>query len=226
MFRHQLIHDIYITCANRRRNVHLYEPEIDVSGFDLVIDDLSSTLRFQLKSKMTDSSVRGWEIHKLLLRPTITHLNNLPFCSDSSGIGYMGGVILITGHASENAVTYSYSYTDALVISAINKGINPPTLPGQLNAVQTAFRELTQPDFNPDRIWIPQAAFWSFPSLDHILQFAGFNVNSTMTVRHHMLQCLSQLYCKECNDPICPNAEDSKRFVEGELTRFLATPAA
>jgi hypothetical protein len=194
MFRHDLLHAIYHECAKLHRNVHIYEPEIDVSGFDIVLDDLSNTLRFQLKSKMANVRTRKWKIHKTLLRPNSKCLNSLPFCPDSGGVGYMGGVILIRASVTNENLSYSYLYTDALVICALNKGIFAPTSQASKTAIYNTFKELTKPDYACVPIELPEASFWKFTSLKHLLQFAGLNIDSSNPVRDTLHRCVSSLY--------------------------------
>lgn len=224
MFRHQLLHDIYTTCAHMRKSVHLYEPEIDVSGFDLVVDNLLSTLRFQLKSKMSTSRTSSWDIHKILLRPNVRELNSLPFVPDSSGHGYMGGVILITATIADEKITYRYSYTDALVICAMNMGIAAPKHPISRQSVTATFKELTRPDFEPGQMKIPQAAFWKFSSLEKLLQFAGFHENSMLPVRFNLHRAISQWYLKECRDPLTPNRDRSAAMANQMVEEMLGLP--
>lgn len=223
MFRHQLLHEIYLTCAYKKRNVHVYEPEIDVSGFDMVIDDLQSTLRFQIKSKMSTSKASSWNIHKGLLRPNIESLNSLPFNPDSGGVGYMGGVILITATIKEDQVSYSYSYTDALVICAMNLNIGVPSQNAALHrSIAATFKELTRVDYRPALIKIPENVFWKFASLQKLLEFAGFDVSSMNPYRYNLHRALSQIYRMECKDPLRKTPEDAQEFAKAMISEMLA----
>ena len=193
MFRHDLLHRIYHECAIAQRNVHIYQPEIDVSGFDIVLDDLSNTLRFQLKSKLADAKTRRWNIHKTLLRPNLACLNSLPFSPDSGGAGYMGGVILICADLQGDEIKYSYLYTDALVICAMHEGIHGPSWAAGKKVIEDTFEELTQRDFQAGMMELPQTAFWRFASLKCLLEFAGLNVDSSNPVRQQVHRCVSSL---------------------------------
>lgn len=192
MMRHQLMHDIHLTFANHRQRIQIYEPEVDSFGYDIILDDLIRTRRIQLKTTLSTSTTSKWDIHKILLRPDHQHLNRLPFCPDSGGHGYMGGVILIRAHVDGDSVKYSYSYTDVLVICAIAAGVRPPSSSAQRRSVQTTFTELTRPDYRPGKISIRPPCFWTFNNLQPVLELAGFDLGHPVPPRHILMEAVGR----------------------------------
>ena len=218
MFRHDLLHGIYQACAAARKSVHIYEPEIDISGFDIVVDNLFRTLRFQLKSKLIGSATRAWSIHKTLLRPNLECLNSLPFIPGGEGAGYMGGVILIEADITEANIQYSYSYTDVLVICAKHASIFGPSSSLGKAAVTSIFKELVRPDLECKPMILKKEVFWKFSNLGNLLKFAGLSSD----VRDNFHLCVSSLHHRP---PMHGNkklsAEASRRLAESILRPLL-----
>lgn len=201
--RHHLLHEIHLAFARRSQRVQIYEPEVDTFGYDIILDDLITTRRIQLKTTLTTSSTSKWDIHKILLRPDIQHLNTLPFCPDSGGLGYMGGVILTSAYIEDDQIRYRYSYTDVLVICAIHAGVASPVNVSQRRSVDLTYRELIRPDYRPGKISVRMPCFWTFRSLRPVLMLAGFDLGASVDPRHMLLETVGR-FIRD------PHSEDTK----------------
>lgn len=191
--RHYLLHEIHLAFARYGQSVQIYEPEVDTFGYDIILDDLIRTRRIQLKTTLSVSTTSKWDIHKILLRPDVHHLNRLPFCPDSGGLGYMGGVILTSAHIVNDQIQYRYSYTDVLVICAIHAGVASPLGVSQRRSVEATYRELTRPDYRPGKISLRMPCFWTFRSIRPVLMLAGFDLGTTINPRHMLLEAVGRL---------------------------------
>lgn len=217
MMRHQMLHDIHLTFARFGKTIYSYEPEVDSGGFDIVIDDMLHSARFQLKTKLAGSSTSSWEIRGHLLRPDHDHLNHLPFSPDSYGIGYMGGVILSEARIEQGKIEYKHFYTDCLVILAQHFGIAPPSKKAERESVAKCFRELTKITTRPGKITLTKSCFWKFSSLRPIMALAGFQVGYCGHVRHVLLNAVSCLSSRPQRDRLFESKEQAIAAAESAL---------
>lgn len=217
MMRHQLLHDIHLTFAKLGRTIYSYEPEVDSGGFDIVIDDIMHSARFQLKTKLASSSTSTWKIRGHLLRPDNEHLNDLPFSPDSFGIGYMGGVILTEAKVEEGSIQYEHFYTDCLVILAQHFGISPPNAKPKRERVAKCFSELTRPTTQPGQITLSKSCFWKFGSLRPIMALAGFQAGYCGHVRNTLFNAVSYLSMKRQKNTSFTSNEQAIAAAEGAL---------
>jgi hypothetical protein len=192
MMRHQLMHDLYLTFARFGQRIQIYEPEVDAFGYDIILDDLIRTRRIQIKTKLATAHTGDWMVHKILLRPDITNLNMMPFSPDSGGHGYMGGIILTVADVSQDKVSYTYGYSDALVICARYYGVLAPTTSQQRRSLAATFRELTEPDYRPHRVRIRPPCFWSFSNLRPLLAVAGFDLGYSLHPRQILIDTVAR----------------------------------
>ena len=190
--RHQLMHDLHLTFARFGQCIQIYEPEVDASGYDIILDDLIRTRRIQLKTKLKTASTGIWKVHKILLRPDIASLNKMPFSPDSGGHGYMGGIILTVADSSGDEIRYTYRYSDALVICARHYGVLSPATAAERRSLDATFAELTEPDYRPNRVTIRPPCFWTFSSLRPILALAGFDLGYEVPPRQILIDTVAR----------------------------------
>lgn len=222
MMRHQLLHDIHLTFAKLGRHIYSYEPEVDSGGFDIVIDDMMRSARFQLKTKLASSSTSTWQIRGHLLRPDSQHLNYLPFSPDSYGLGYMGGVILSEAEVEGGNIKYQHFYTDCLVILAQHFGIFPPTTEPQRKRVAKCFGELIKPATQPGYITLSKSCFWKFESLRPIMALAGFQAGYCGDVRNALFDAVSYLSMKRQKNKSFKSNEQAIAVAETALAEILS----
>lgn len=220
MMRHQLLHDIHLTFARFGSPIYSYEPEVDSGGFDIVIDDMRRSARFQLKTKLASSGTSTWKIRGYLLRPDENHINYLPFSPDSFGIGYMGGVILTETKVEEGRIQYEHFYTDCLVILAQHFGISPPSAELQRRSVAKCFGELIKPTTKPGQITLTKSCFWKFSSLRPIMAMAGFQAGYCGHVRNTLFNAVSYLSMKRQKNTSFTSNEQAIRAAEAALSEI------
>lgn len=209
MMRYQLLYDIHLTFARLGRQIYSYEPQVDSGGFDIVIDDIMHSARFQLKTKLTNSSTNNWKVRGHLLRPDFDHINYLPFSPDSFGLGYMGGVILTEAKIEEGKIQYEHYYTDCLVILAQHFGILRPSAENQRKGIAKCYKELTTPKTRLGQITLTKSCFWKFGSLRPIMELAGFQAGYCSNVRHILFNAVSYLSMKRQKDRIFNSDEQA-----------------
>lgn len=221
MFRHRLLFDVHEAFARANAKVQVYDTEVDVAGFDVILDSLTSIRRFQLKTVASNAKTSVWKIHRYLLAPNIHILNHTPFASDSGGIGYMGGVILTVIEASERTVKIRYFYTDAFVIAAMQLGIFRPRHPNHARAVEAVFKLMTAPTYHKVLIKLRRCCFWEMSNIDSLLKVAGFHLQGD-AVSETLRESVAYL----CGRPRGVRFDSPRiaiRHAEGELRQHVVS---
>jgi hypothetical protein len=120
IFFNRLSFDLKIAAARAGYHLHLYEPDVDRDGFDIVAEDGDSVFWYQTKAVLSDAKTTEWEISAGFLRPAMYCAEQYRFDPVEAGRG--GGVILIeiSSKSSEGLVTYRY--TDFHILAAIAEG--------------------------------------------------------------------------------------------------------
>lgn len=120
IFYSRLAFDLKIAAARAGYHLHLYEPDVDRDGFDIVAEDEDYTGWYQTKAVLSSADTSAWEIVAGLLWPDMHTANSYGFAPAEAGRG--GGVILIeiADETQDGAVIYSY--TDFDIITCIAEG--------------------------------------------------------------------------------------------------------
>lgn len=117
IFFNRLSFDLKIAAAREDYHLHLYEPDVDRSGFDIVVEDEDRVGWFQTKAVLSSASTNAWDISVRFLRPALEVAENYAFDPVEAGRG--GGVILIEIDDSTVNGDVTYRYTDFDVLAAI-----------------------------------------------------------------------------------------------------------
>lgn len=120
IFFNRLSFDLKIAAARAGYHLHLYEPDVDRDGFDIVVEDSNTTRQIQTKAVLSGVGTNSWKITAGLLRASSldsdTYGRNLVEC------GRAGAIVLIEIDASAEKGQVVYSYTDYDVLIAIANG--------------------------------------------------------------------------------------------------------
>lgn len=120
IFFNRLSFDLKIAAARNGYHLHLYEPDVDRDGFDIVVEDEDDSRWFQTKAVLASADTASWDIHAGLLWPTVDAGEFYGRAPVEGGRG--GGVILIEIDDTAQAGDVTYSYTDFDIITAISEG--------------------------------------------------------------------------------------------------------
>ncbi|MER9941469.1 hypothetical protein NKJ70_05890 [Mesorhizobium sp. M0092] len=120
IFFNRLSFDLKIAAARAGHHLHLYEPDVDRDGFDIVVEDEEGVGWYQTKAALSSAGTANWSTSVGFLRPAISCADQYGFDPVEAGRG--GGVILIeiADKGSDGAVTYRY--TDFDILAAIERG--------------------------------------------------------------------------------------------------------
>lgn len=117
IFFHRLSFDLKISAAKAGYHLHIYEPDVDRDGFDIIVGDEDTSRRIQTKAVLSSVGTSSWEILTDLLRPDIQTVEH--FHKDLPDAGQGGGVVLIEIIEKDAKIEVVYSYTDHEIIQAI-----------------------------------------------------------------------------------------------------------
>lgn len=120
IFFSRLSFDLKIAAARNGYHLHVYEPDVDRDGFDIVVEDEDTSRWFQTKAVLKSAATASWDINAGLLWPSIDIVEMYGLSPVEAGRG--GGVILIEIDDRDQAGNVVYSYTDYDIITAIAEG--------------------------------------------------------------------------------------------------------
>lgn len=120
IFFNRLSFDLKIAAAKADFHLHIYEPDVDRDGFDIVTEDEDGHVRWlQTKAVLSSVSTSKWNISGRFLSPLMDIADKHGLSPMESGRG--GGVILIEIDAESTNGAVQYYYTDFSIIFAISE---------------------------------------------------------------------------------------------------------
>lgn len=134
MYFNLLFFELKLAAARRKYDIAIFEPEVDRSGFDVILDDRDLEKRFQLKTVIEGAKTASWEVHKRLLRPTYDDGELASWSPMQCGLG--GGLLVIDISLGDTSRELSYRYLDWHILTAFSDG-----LIGKKGADYKTFRE-------------------------------------------------------------------------------------
>lgn len=120
IFFSRLSFDLKIAAARAGYHLHIYEPDVDRDGFDIVVEDADSTRQVQTKAVLSSVQTSRWRITAGLLRAGAADQDVYHIAPVESGRA--GGVVLIEIDANAEDGQVAYSYTDYEILTAIAQG--------------------------------------------------------------------------------------------------------
>lgn len=170
LINHRLSYDLKLSAAYQNYNLIITRPDIDLSGFDLVLDDGENNRKVQIKTVFNDSQTKIWNVRKLLLSPSPENLRHLGFATIPPWIGLEGGFILATVGAAPNGkeLEVRYNYTDFYTIAVVSLGFHGD---GNVKYAEDAIRQLVS--VGDDKIEIKKSLLMPAQSSMHLLALLG-----------------------------------------------------
>lgn len=184
IFFSRLSFDIKIAAARAGYHLHLYEPDVDRDGFDIVIEDEDSTRQVQTKAVLSGVPTNSWQITAGLLRASASD-QDVYEISPVDG-GRAGGVVLIEIDGKTEDGKVVYSYTDYEILTAIAEGYlleEPPfskkrgrvAMPARLEAAEVLKKVWTVD--RGDKVTLSRRLFVRLNSTDQLLAMIGMRSN-------------------------------------------------
>jgi hypothetical protein len=183
----RILYDLKLAAALSGYDLSCFISDVDRDGFDIVLDDLDSLRKIQLKSVAKSSSTSTWNIHRSILRPDMSLCEMLGYEPTTAGTGVQGAVILIefTGHP--NYLDISYFYTDIFVITALELGV--VRRERKINrSVFAKFRSSLQNGKSTEKIAVPKSLFVKAKGPEHLLGLLAFHNRISYVWWQHLLK--------------------------------------
>jgi hypothetical protein len=187
IFFDRLSFDLKIAAARAGYHLHIYEPDVDRDGFDIVVEDDDDAMGwFQLKAVLASAGTASWNTTVGFMRPNVHTGEGLGLAPAECGRG--GGVILIEIDDTTDRGDVVYSYTDFRTLTALaerylvegnmatKKGPGRPAAPRQV-AAETVVNAIREGPRNA-AVSVPRSAFLEMKSPDALLAFMALR-NST-----------------------------------------------
>lgn len=120
IFFSRLSFDLKIAASRAGYHLHVYEPDVDRDGFDIVLEDTNGgQIWVQTKAVLSSAKTRQWKTFAEFIRPPVEHMDK--FGLDPMQCGRGGGIILIEIDTSSAQGQVNYSYTDYRILVALEK---------------------------------------------------------------------------------------------------------
>jgi hypothetical protein len=185
IFFDRLSFDLKIAAARAGYHLHLYEPDVDRDGFDILAEDEDRVRWYQTKSVLLSAATSSWEIGAGFLWPELAHAEAYGLAPVQAGRG--GGVILIEISDQTSKGDISYAFTDYDLISAISEGFliepavqrsgpgRPPESPRSMAKRTLALIGKAK---RKAKVRIPRKLFLSVATTDDLLTLIGLQSGS------------------------------------------------
>lgn len=180
IFFNRLSFDLKIAAARAGYHLHLYEPDVDRDGFDIVMEDGDNGIGwFQMKAVLLSSATSTWETTIGFIRPPHTLGEAFRFAPAECGRG--GGVILIEIDDSTASGSVKYYYTDFRILTALAERYLVETRTRRRGRPRKGAQKVAETLVNAirkgrlsDSLDIPRAAFLELKAADGLLALMGF----------------------------------------------------
>ncbi|MCA3365205.1 MAG: hypothetical protein INF79_06260 [Roseomonas sp.] len=179
IFFNRLSFDLKIAAARAGYHLHLYEPDVDRDGFDIVMEDGDHGIGwFQTKAVLSSAATSTWKTNIDFIRPPHTFGDAFDFEPVECGRG--GGVILIEIDDTTSSGSVKYYYTDFRILIAlaerylVEMPIRRRGRPSKKvqQAAETLVKAIRlRPRSDP--LDLPRAAFVELMSADGLLALMG-----------------------------------------------------
>lgn len=185
IFFSRLSFDLKIAAARNGYHLHIYEPDVDRDGFDIVVEDEDVSRWFQTKAVLATAATNSWDINAGLLWPADDVGAKYGRAPVEGGRG--GGVILIEIDDRTDAGDVVYSYTDYDIITAIAEGFlterievktgpGRPPVPARVEASNTL--KLLHGSQRGEKVSVSRKLFIELTSADTLLAVMGMRTDN------------------------------------------------
>lgn len=170
--------------ASAKRQVHLklFKSDVDVDGFDIIIDNNDdNTLKCQVKSRF-DATTPYFDIHKIMLKPSYYFFDSFEFIQLIGCPNDFRGIILIDGDIENEKIQTRYYYLDIFLLRAMELGIFKLT--NQSKRISSELLNSLRVDNDPEnkKISVLHSLFFPVKNVDALLAIMSFH-----SIYHHNL---------------------------------------
>lgn len=172
LVNYRFFYEVKLASARIQNDIHIYIPEIDKDGYDVVLDDGDNIMPFQLKVTNDSSKTSKWEVQKNLLRPNPLNCALLGYEQSPEGDGTEGGFILISISVNTDTIqSFDYYYTDAYILKAFELGILRYNRNSYKKKTELLIGQLQRGD-RREKVVLTKSNLVKVKSVDHLLALA------------------------------------------------------
>lgn len=183
---HRLIYDMRMVFARKEDRLQIHRSEIDHDGFDLILDDGEKMKKLQVKT--VTGSKAAWPIHRRLLMPGYSRVEDLGIEISPGNTGLEGGIVLQKIGIHDNDMDLEYAYSDIFILKAFELGILKRTIGRSRQTPIRFFNDLSDRHRGGDSASIPRGAFVLAKGPEELLVLAGLNTGHKAVIwRMHLL---------------------------------------
>ena len=220
IFFNRLSFDLKIAAARVGYHLHVYEPDVDRDGFDIVVEDQDGAIGwFQLKAVLRSANTASWDTTVGFVRPSPEIGEMLGFDPVECGRG--GGIILIEIDDTAARGDVVYSYTDFRILTALAESYlvegrserrRPGRPPDRKQAVASAtVKEIREGQRN-DKLSIRRAGFLEARSPDALLALMAMR-----SIWDFMPYCIQEVFA----NGVTINEDDGSARLENRSIQDL-----
>jgi len=225
----RLFYDLKLAAALDGYDLSLYTPDVDRDGFNILLDDLDSIRKIQLKTVLKSATTSTWDIHKTLLRPNDDFCDELGFEPTPSGIGVQGGVILMELEPLNNSMEIRYYYTDIFIITALYLNIVNKS-PRIRSSIFDTFYQNIRDGFSNEKMSIPKSLFVEAKGPEQLLGLMVLHNRINYGWWHHLITIGKDHFLQPVDDSTLPTSKVNFRETIADelivLTEGLIKPKA
>ena len=172
LVNYRFFYEVKLASARIQNDIHIYIPEIDKDGYDVVLDDGDNIMPFQLKVTNDSSKTSKWEVQKNLLRSNPLNCALLGYEQSPEGDGTEGGFILISISVNTDTIqSFDYYYTDAYILKAFELGILRYNRNSYKKKTELLIGQLQRGD-RREKVVLTKSNLVKVKSVDHLLALA------------------------------------------------------
>ncbi|HKI97200.1 MAG TPA: hypothetical protein VKB51_01875 [bacterium] len=168
----RLLYDLRIAAGRAGYFLQAFQPDPDIGGFDVILDDGEKFRKIQLKSVRADATTSRWKIHLRHLKPDPATADRMGLIQIHPWIGVLGGTIITEYQVQASSLDVKYHYTDSLIIYAISRGVLASKTANEPKIAENLWARLSS--LSGDKyLWVPRSLFVPAVDCRHLLALMG-----------------------------------------------------
>jgi hypothetical protein len=176
--------------ASALQRIHLkaFRSDVDVDGFDIIIDNNDDLLlKCQVKSRF-DATTAYFDIHRVMMKPNHYVFAEFEFTAPVGCPSDSRGVIQIDGNVVDNKIVTQYYYLDIYLLRAMELGIFKLNAQSQTKA-EEILKDLRYGSIKSnEKISILQSLFFPVKDVQALLAIMGFHSEHHINLSYNILE--------------------------------------
>lgn len=184
----KLFFEIKEASALRRIHLKAFRSDVDVDGFDIIIDNNDDLLlKCQVKSRF-DATTAYFDIHRIMLKPNHYVFAEFEFTAPVGCPSDYRGVIQIDGDVKDNKIVTRYYYLDIFLLRAMELGIFKLTTQSKAKAEEILKELRYGKGKSNEKIEVLQSLFFPVKDVQSLLAIMGFHSEHHVNLSYNILE--------------------------------------